>query len=41
MAFDKKNALTLGIKAALRQGYSDGISNFSCEDVNEAFRAQV
>ena len=41
MAFNKKNALTLGIKAALRQGYTDGTSNFSCENVNDAFRDQV
>ena len=41
MAFDKKKALALGVKAAMRQGYTSGTSNFSAEDVNEAFRAQV
>lgn len=41
MAFDKKKALALGVKAAMRQGYTSGTSNFSVEDVNEAFRAQV
>ena len=41
MAFDKKSALALGIKAALGQGYSDGTTNFSCENVNDAFRDQI
>ena len=41
MAFEKKKALALGVKAAMRQGYTSGTSNFSAEDVNEAFRAQV
>ena len=41
MAFDKKKALALGVKAAMRQGYTSGTSNFSAENVNEAFRAQV
>lgn len=41
MAFDKKKALALGVKAAMRQGYSSGTSNFSAENVNEAFRDQM
>ena len=41
MAFDMKKAVALGVRAAMRQGYTSGPDNFSVEDVNEAFRDQV
>lgn len=41
MAFNRDYARTLGVKAALRQGYQKGADNFSYEDVNETFRQQM
>lgn len=41
MAFDMKKAVALGVRAAMRQGYTSGPDKFSVEDVNEAFRDQV
>lgn len=41
MAFDREKALALGVKAAMRQGYTSGASNFTAENVNEAFREQM